>query len=77
MQRAGVVSVDANPVAQTASVRYDPAVTSVHDLRRVVERCGFECAGCNAPGCLCDPLHEPAEPEHPHDEAEVIPGATT
>jgi len=67
----GVVSVEANPVAQTATVGYDPAVTSVHELRRAVERCGFECAGCNTPGCLCDPLHEPGEPEHVHDEAEV------
>src|SRR5215475_5542715 len=67
----GVASVAANPVAQTATVRYDPAVTSVRELRRAVERCGYECAGCNAPGCLCDPLHEPAEPERRHDAAEV------
>jgi P-type Cu2+ transporter len=67
----GVVSVEANPAAQTATVSYDPAVTSVHGLRRAVERCGFECAGCNVPGCLCDPLHEPGEPEHDHDEAAV------
>jgi Cu2+-exporting ATPase len=65
----GVVSVEANPVAQTATVRYDPALTSVQDLRRVVGRSGFECAGCNTPGCLCDPLHEPGEPEHRHDAA--------
>ena len=37
----GVVSVEANPVAQTATVRYDPALTSVRKLRRVVERSGF------------------------------------
>ena len=67
----GVVSVEANPVAQTATVRYDPSVTSVHELRRVVERCGFECAGCNLPGCLCDPLHEPGPPEQAHDPAAV------
>jgi Cu2+-exporting ATPase len=67
----GVLSVEANPVAQTATVHYDPAITSVHELRRAVERCGFECAGCNTPGCLCDPLHEPGEPEHDHDEAAV------
>lgn len=67
----GVISVEANPVAQTATVRYDPAVTSVQELRRAVERPGFECAGCNLPGCLCDPLHEPGAPEHAHDEAAV------
>ncbi|HEX6712089.1 MAG TPA: heavy metal translocating P-type ATPase [Thermoleophilaceae bacterium] len=67
----GVVSVEANPAAQTATVRYDPAVTSVHELRRAVERCGFECAGSNVPGCLCDPLHEPGQPELAHDDGEV------
>lgn len=50
----GVVSVEANPVAQTATVRYDPALTSVQELRRVAERSGFECAGCNTPGCTRD-----------------------
>jgi Cu2+-exporting ATPase len=67
----GVASVDANPVAQTATVRYDPAITSVAKLRRSVERCGFDCAGCNVPGCLCDPLHEPDQPEGAHDAAAV------
>src|SRR3954454_11266624 len=68
----GVVSVEANPVAQTATVRYDPSVISVHELRRTVERCGFECAGCNVPGCLCDPLHEPDQSEQVHGEAAVV-----
>jgi Cu2+-exporting ATPase len=67
----GVVSVQANPVAQTATVRYDPSLTSVGELRRAVERCGFECAGCNVPGCLCDPLHEPGQPDEAHDAAAV------
>jgi Cu2+-exporting ATPase len=70
-RQPGVVSVAANPVAQTATVRYDPAVTSLQELRRAVQRCGYECAGCNTPGCLCDPLHEPAEPERGHDAAAV------
>jgi Cu2+-exporting ATPase len=30
----GVVSVEANPVAQTATVRYDPTITSVRELWR-------------------------------------------
>jgi P-type Cu2+ transporter len=67
----GVVSVQANPVAQTATVRYDRSATTVQELRRAIERCGFECAGCNVPGCLCDPLHPPDEPEPVHDEAAV------
>jgi cation transport ATPase len=40
----GDVSVEANPVAQTATVTFDPALASVAELRHVVERCGFECA---------------------------------
>lgn len=67
----GVAAVEANPVAQTATVRYDPSLTSVADLRRVAEGTGFACAGCNVPGCLCDPLREPARPERAHDAAAV------
>jgi Cu2+-exporting ATPase len=57
--RPGVIEAEANPAAQTATVTYDPEVTSVEELRRAVEDSGFECAGCNAPGCICDPLAEP------------------
>ena len=71
LRQPGVLSVEANPVAQTATVDYDPSLTSVAELRRAVERCGFECAGCNVPGCLCDPLHEPDRPERAHDPAAV------
>ena len=67
----GVLAVKANPVAQTATVRFDPRSTSVEELRRGVERCGFDCAGCNVPGCLCDPFQEPTRPEPPHDHAAV------
>jgi Cu2+-exporting ATPase len=68
---AGVLSAKANPVAQTATVSYDSSLTSVAELQRVAERAGFECAGCNVPGCLCDPLHEPGQPERAHDAATV------
>ena len=67
----GVLAVEANPVAQTATVHFDPQLTSVEQLRRCVERCGFECAGCNVPGCLCDPLQEPVRPQPPVDHAAV------
>ena len=36
-RRPGVLAVEANPVAQTASVTYDPAQTSVGELRRWVQ----------------------------------------
>ena len=56
---SGVHAVEANPVAQTATVTYDPAVVSLERLRRCVRERGFECAGCSVPGCICDPLHPP------------------
>lgn len=46
----GVEKVEANPVGQTATVTYNPEATSVADLRRVVEGCGYHCAGQSIPG---------------------------
>ena len=48
--RPGVLAVEANPVAQTATVSYDPARTSIADLTEWVEECGYDCAGESAPG---------------------------
>jgi len=58
-RRPGVRLVKANPVAQTATVTYDLGVTSLHDLRRWVEECGYHCAGQSVPDHLCDPMAEP------------------
>ncbi|MGH9026651.1 MAG: heavy metal translocating P-type ATPase, partial [Acidimicrobiia bacterium] len=58
-RRPGVLAVDANPVSQTAKVTYDPARTSVAQLARCVERCGYHCGGQSVPDHLCDPLTEP------------------
>jgi Cu2+-exporting ATPase len=70
--RTGVVAVDANPVAQTANVEYDPDTTTVEALRQWVEECGFHCAGRSVPGHLCDPLAqaEPLAPAHDHAAVE-------
>ncbi len=57
-QRPGVQAVEANPVAQTATVTFAPLQTSVEELRRWVEDCGFHCAGQSVPGHVCDPLAE-------------------
>jgi Cu2+-exporting ATPase len=67
--RPGVIGVQANPVAQTATVVYDPQGTSVGDLRRWVEECGYHCAGQSVPGHVCDPLLAPAE--HPRGDESV------
>jgi Cu2+-exporting ATPase len=66
-QRPGVLSVEANPVAQTATVVYDPDATDVERLRAWVRECGFHCAGQSVPGHVCDPR---VMPDHgPHDHA--------
>jgi P-type Cu2+ transporter len=64
-RRPGVEQVEANPVAQTATVVFDPARTSLADLRRWVQECGLHCAGQSVPEHICDPLLEP-DPPHPH-----------
>jgi P-type Cu2+ transporter len=69
--RPGVLGVEANPVAQTATVSFDPAVTSASALALWVEECGFHCAGRSVPGHICDPLaaDEPFAPTHDHEGA--------
>ncbi len=58
-KRPGVVSVDANSVAQTATVRFDPSVTSLADLRHWVRDCGYHCSGRSVPEHVCDPMSMP------------------
>ncbi|HET8758505.1 MAG TPA: heavy metal translocating P-type ATPase, partial [Solirubrobacteraceae bacterium] len=75
--RPGVLAVDANPVAQTATVRYDPATTSVEELTRWVRECGYHCAGQSVPGHVCDPMAEHGAIGHDHaavDRAEHAHG---
>ncbi len=70
-RRPGVRAVEANPVAQTATVVYDPNQTSVLELSSWVEECGYHCAGRSVPGHVCDPLAqaEPLAPAHDHAAA--------
>ncbi len=56
--RPGVISVSANPLAQTATVTFDPELTSVAHLRRWVEECGYHCAGQSVPDHICDAMAE-------------------
>ena len=67
-RRPGVLEVEANPVAQTATIAYDPTQTSVEELARWIEECGYHCAGRSVPGHVCDPLahEEPLAPAHDH-----------
>ncbi len=58
-RRKGVVAVQANVVAQTATVRFDPTLTSLANLQLWIRDCGYHCAGLSVPNHLCDPLVVP------------------
>ena len=76
-QRPGVTSVDANPVAQTATVTFDPATTSLLELRDWVTDCGYHCAGQSVPGHVCDPMvldHTAMGHGHPGAERDLMAG---
>jgi P-type Cu2+ transporter len=71
-RRPGVERVEANPVAQAATVVFDPARTSLAELRRWVQECGLHCDGQSVPAHICDPLLEPDPPDaHGHHAAAV------
>jgi Cu2+-exporting ATPase len=69
-RRPGVLAVEANPAAQTATVTFDPGATSVEELAQWVEECGFHCNGRSVPGHICDPLAA-AEPLAPARDGEA------
>src|ERR671919_146565 len=76
-RRPGVVGVDDNPVAQTATVTYDPAVTSVAEIAEWVRECGYRCEGCCVPQHMCDPMEEPSPHGAPTPRGDVHPGHGT
>ena len=63
-RRPGVGKVEANPVSQTATVTFDTARTSVAELRRWVDECGYHCAGQSVPSHVCDPMASPTGGGH-------------
>jgi Cu2+-exporting ATPase len=63
-RRPGVVTVIANPVAQTATVTYNPALVTVEDLSGWIRDCGYHCRGESVPDHLCPPADViPTAPE--------------
>src|SRR6185437_2919605 len=73
--RRGVRSVEANAAAQTATVIYDPDVTSVAELRGYVTDCGMHCAGQSVPYHVCNAMAEPGHAGHaPQDETAAPEG---
>ena len=77
-RRPGVLGVEANPMAQTATVIYDPSRTSVAELAGWVRDCGYHCAGQSVPEHICDPLAEPpATAADMHDHPQTTNHAHT
>jgi P-type Cu2+ transporter len=62
-RREGVEWVEANAANQSATVTYDPDVTSVAELAVWVRDCGYHCAGRSVPMHVCEPMGESA----PHE----------
>jgi len=60
----GVRTVEANAVAQNATVAYDPSVTNLAELRRWIEQCGYHCSGQSVPEHICYPMDEPSHDGH-------------
>ncbi|WP_211591731.1 cation transporter [Microbispora sp. H10836] len=58
-RQPGVLKVEVNPVAQTATVVFDLSRTSLAELRDWVRECGYHCAGQSVPSHICDPMAEP------------------
>ena len=52
--------VEANAANQSATMTYDPEVTSVAELSGWVRDCGYHCAGRSVPSHVCEPMEEPA-----------------
>jgi len=67
-RRPGVQAVEANPVAQTATITFDSTKTSVEALRDWVRDCGYHCAGQSVPNHVCDPLAVADDGHGDHDD---------
>ena len=59
-RRAGVEAVEANAANQSATVTYDPNVTTVAELAGWVRECGYHCAGRSVPMHVCVAMDDPA-----------------
>jgi Cu2+-exporting ATPase len=66
LQRPGVSAVDANPVAQTATVSFDPSVTTVEEISGWIRDCGYHCRGESVPDHVCYPMDQAVHPAEGH-----------
>ena len=74
--RPGVLDVDANPVAQTATVTYDPTRTSITELTDWVRDCGYHCAGQSVPAHICPPMPDEHDPHEQHEQHDMGHGGS-
>lgn len=74
LRQPGVLAVDANPTAQTVTVRYDPTRTTLRELRDWIRDCGYHCSGQSVPHHICEPM---TEAEHTHGAAHGAAGLPT
>jgi Cu2+-exporting ATPase len=72
--RPGVQQVNVNPVAQTATITFDPTVTDVDHLAVWIRDCGLHCRGESVPDHVCDTQHDPGGHAHSmHSDTEAQP----
>ncbi|WP_179475973.1 heavy metal translocating P-type ATPase [Mycolicibacterium vinylchloridicum] len=69
MRRPGVSAVHANALNQTATVTFDSTVTSVAELAKWIQECGYHCAGRSVPNHLCEPMSDSAPATHADEGA--------
>ena len=77
LRRPGVAAVQANALNQTATVTYDPAMTSVGQLADWIRDCGYHCAGRSVPDHICDPMSEPPDSPAAHPADHAVAGEHT
>ena len=61
----GVLSVEPNAAAQTATVSFDTATTSERVLASAIRECGYHCDGESVPAHLCPKLPQLTTVEGP------------
>lgn len=66
----GVTDVEMNPVSQSATITFDPDVTSAELLAAAVTECGYHCAGRPMPEHLCEPADTTHAATHDHTQVE-------
>jgi Cu2+-exporting ATPase len=60
----GIINVDMNATSTTATVSFDETRTTVEEIRRAIEACGFRCRGETVPCHVCEPNSTVVPPSH-------------